>query len=407
MIGVATMRTAQGVTLAPPAQAAARTVLARVSRVDLCHAHAAFLCFVGHARSDETMLPERETTAQGFASNLAFLWLRNVQVFKDQHGVVESKVNQVFGRLLSKGARAIALFATKPFQHTAHTSGVLVLCLTGRQFLFETGACLDRLSVLDLDRLATDEEFSSIGVNGNQGIGFIEVNADWQDTCWCGNFKGHSQAPDEFPVAHENCEAIKLKSGLEDGKEMLRNSIAQAFSSRQRPDREFPGRQKRGITPALADEEKGRGFLEEEGMPGWFVVARGRMIGSCYQTNSRDPHLSVEDALDLMVVPTLQGKGIHRLASVVARLRECLLDLSKRLNGALQVLIRLDDDGDSALDLHGTVVPRRTCPVKLLLWKEERQFPHMPQGSGPLPPNGGKRLLIVYGTDGRTGRNIP
>jgi hypothetical protein len=99
------------------------------------------------------------------------------------------------------------------------------------------------------------------------------------------------------------------------------------------PDREFAIREKGGITPTLADEEESRGFLEEKGVSSSILVAFSSMIGPCDQTDSRNRHLSIEHALDLMVVPPLQGKGIEWLATVIAWLREVLLraDSSKLL----------------------------------------------------------------------------
>ncbi len=103
-------------TLAFATQPTARTFLTGVSWVDFRHDHAVLLRFVRGAVTDETTLPEREATAQGASFDLASLWLRHVQVLKDEDGMRRCPLDKLFGCLLGKGACAVALFATKPFE---------------------------------------------------------------------------------------------------------------------------------------------------------------------------------------------------------------------------------------------------------------------------------------------------
>ncbi len=161
---------------------------------------------------------------------------------------------------------------------------------------------------------------------------------------------------------------------------MLKDAIAEAFSPCQRPDSELAICLEISISSALANEEEGSGFLEEERVRSRLLVAFRSVIGPCYQSNSRNGHLSIQDAFDLMIIPALQGKGVQGLATIVARLRKSLFDCSERLNGAFQVLIRFYQESDASSYLHTNRVPLRAYNSKHLV-EGGRQFPH---GSRPL-----------------------
>lgn len=156
------------------------------------------------------MLPEREATTQSTSSDLAFLRLRQVQVLKDKDGVVRCPPDKLLSRLLGKGARAVALLATKPFHDTSDTARVLVVCLTGRMFGLQPAASLRGTTVLDLDRLATDKQFSAISIDGYQGIGFIEINADGENTSRLRSVQGQRHAAYQLAISQDDSEAIKL-----------------------------------------------------------------------------------------------------------------------------------------------------------------------------------------------------
>lgn len=58
-----------------------------------------------------------------------------------------------------------------------------------------------------------------------------------------------------------------------------------------------------------------------------------------------------------MIHGPLQGKGTQRFALVEAWFRECMLHFSKGFKGALQVLVRLDNDGNCSLNVHAKSIP--------------------------------------------------
>jgi hypothetical protein len=51
--------------------------------------------------------------------------------------------------------------------------------------------------------------------------------------------------------------------------------------------------------------------------------------------------------------------NLLQLALVVARFRQRMLNLSERFKRALQVLVRLDDDGDGSLKIHSRMIPQQ------------------------------------------------
>src|SRR5207247_920052 len=114
-------------------------------------------------------------------------------------------------------------------------SGVLVLCLTGRKLRLQARTRLCGPSVFDLDGFAADEEFPAIRVNGNQGIGFIQVNANRQNSLRRGDFQGQGHTPGESAITLKNREAINLFGVLKRGFEVFWNCVAEALASCYRP----------------------------------------------------------------------------------------------------------------------------------------------------------------------------
>jgi len=75
-------------------------------------------------------------------------------------------------------------------ENTSDTSGILVMCLTGRQFGLQPRARLSRAPVLDLDGSSTHEEGASIRVNRDQGIRLIQIDANRKNALRFRRFQG-------------------------------------------------------------------------------------------------------------------------------------------------------------------------------------------------------------------------
>jgi len=350
-----------------PTQATARAVLARIGRVDIGKSHAMLLCLGEHAFTDKPTLPEGESTSQSLPLHLSLFRLRNVQIFKDKHSVRRGPLDQLFSRLLGKGAGTMALLATKPFHDTSNTSRILVLCLTGRKLGLKAGTRLCSASVLDLDRFPADEEFSPVRVNSYKGIGFIQVNTDRKDTCRFRNIQGNSNTSNELAISLDNSEAVNLDGIGECCLEVSRNGIGEAFSSSYRPDRERPISTKVSITPTLAHKKQSTCFPKLKWRARWFLIRLGRGVGTCNQANSGYGHLSRECSLDAVIARFLQCKSPKGLAIIEAWSRETMLNLSKRLKSAFQVAIRLYDDGHCSLNVHRESIPLNRSIVDSLV----------------------------------------
>ncbi len=97
MITVTTVRTGESVTLAYPTQPTARAILARVGRIDLRDAHTTFLGFVLDTLADEPTLPQRQASSEGSPSQFALARLRDMQIFKDEHGMLRCPLGYSVG----------------------------------------------------------------------------------------------------------------------------------------------------------------------------------------------------------------------------------------------------------------------------------------------------------------------
>src|SRR5438552_2022580 len=301
MIAVAAMRADEGVTFAHPTQATARIGLASVAGVHLCYLHATFLSLVRHGFTQKTMLPQRETTTQGLASDGSLLGLRQTQVLEDQHGIGGGKVNKLLGSLPGKGARPAALLASKPFEKPTNTACVLLLCLMGRQFRLEAGAGFGGTTVLDLDGFAAHKQRLAIRIHGHQCIRFVEIDAHGQDTLGVRRRKRHRDPSDEPSIALKDIETINFDSLLERVLEVGRNLVGEAFAPGDHPDREGPILAKVSIPATLSYEEERTRPSEEEGAGSRFLVGFGALIGSSHCADSGNGHLSRERAFDLMI----------------------------------------------------------------------------------------------------------
>src|SRR6266567_322972 len=358
-----TVRTGEGMATTDTAQTAARTILAGVPGVYLCHYHAMHLSLPRHGLTDKAMLPQAKATTQSTPTYLSLLRLRHMQILKDEDGVMGSPLDKGVSGLLSKGAGAMALLATKPFEKTPYRAGIFLLCLTGRKFGLESRACLGSTAVLDLDGFAAHKEGSSIRVNRYQGIGFTQVNTHRENALRVRNVEGQRETPDQLPVTLDDREAIKLFGLLKRGFEILWNGVGEVLTSAYRPDRERAIRAEISITPTHTNEEEGTCFLKQEGTGSRLLVGLCCVIGPCYQTDSRDRHLCIQRALHGMIVCPLQGQSTKRVPIMVAGLRQVMLHLSERLKRCLKIGVCLYDKGDGALNVHTERIPHKTLPV--------------------------------------------
>jgi hypothetical protein len=183
-------------------------------------------------------------------------------------------------------------------------------------FPLKTSAGLGCPAILDFDSLPTDEQFSSIGIDRDQGIGFIEVNAHWKNPLGFWDLQSQSESSKQFPIALNNRQAIVFKSTPKEGFEILWNAVVQMLPTSNRPDRQGAVRAEISITPTFPNQEQRTGFLEEEWAGSGFLIGFGTRIGPGNQTNSGNSHLRTELTFHLMIASSLQSQCAKGFSSL-------------------------------------------------------------------------------------------
>lgn len=154
--------------LAITTQAATRTILARICRIDERDRDPALSSLTLNRGAHLSELPLRHPAPDPGSLPHCLRRLRNGQVLQDHDGVRGDPLNQRLRGRLAERRRPVALFAAKPFEGPPDTTRVLTLCLMGRKFYIQASSILPGLDVGDLDRLARDEQLISVRIDGHQ-----------------------------------------------------------------------------------------------------------------------------------------------------------------------------------------------------------------------------------------------
>jgi hypothetical protein len=388
------------VPLADSQQTAPGAGPACVSRINLSHKQAADLRFILDSSADFPPMPKREATAQGFTVNPALFGLWHVpQVLKDENRVGWSPLYQGSGCLSSEGAGAVALLAAKPFEHTTDASCIPVLCLSGRKFILESCTCLLGAAVLDLDCLAGDKERVTVWVYRDEGIGFVQVNANRQRSNWFGYFKRNGYTTKQLPIPFNNGQTINLLGLLQSCLEHFRHGVRQAFASADGPDGQGAINTEVGITSTFADEKDRPWSTKVEWTGDTVPITFCALISGGDGSDCRDGHLAVETTLHFMVCNPMQRDWAERLTVVEGNWRKIGLYLTEDLQGLPQVWVRLDDDSHSSLNAHhalsiagstGNVNPEESARRCLL----------------PTPKGGGTRHRAMFAVGQPVGNRL-
>lgn len=250
-------RAPEHVPLANPRKPAPGAGPARIGRVHLGHAQATNLCLVLDSDADFPPLPKRETAAQGPAANLSLLGMRYVpQILEEEDSINWSPLCQGCSCLPGEGFGSVALLATKPFEHTTDASGILMLCLSGRELALKARTGLLSSAVGYLDSPAGDKKGTAVGVHRDKRIGFIQIDAYRHNARWFRDLQCHGHAAKQPSVSLNDGETVDLFSLPQCRSEYVRHRVRKALASGDGPDGQRTVSAKVGIPATFADQEE-------------------------------------------------------------------------------------------------------------------------------------------------------
>jgi len=300
----------------------ARTGLRGEGRVDQQNWDAQHLCFVAKASKQQTMRKLVQPTVKGFVPLLALLKL---QVLQSQDSISVHPCDEAFGDRLAVGFGEVSLAERQPFQHSAHTSRVLMLCLTLRQLSLQPCHLLAMLlSPNPQIQTAFKEDFTPL-LHSNKQVRLVTVNAD-QDRARKGGFRErHTQIAYQPPIALLDGQAVKGEGVKEVAEKVVRDRKSQAFSPANRPDADraifFDG----CVPLPFADEEDSEGLFEVDCARKFFAFPFG--VAGSDETDGGASHLGADDTFNLMVSMLLKGTGVKGFATIPTDGRQSIADL--------------------------------------------------------------------------------
>jgi hypothetical protein len=244
--------------------------------------------------------------------------LIEAEVFKDKHTILRRPLHQLLRGNMAEVLSAASLLPLQPFEGASNRLCALALCLTGLKLPLKPLYLLASSLVPNPSIKAGDEKLPTIGVNGNQGISFIEVNTN-RKNAWClWNLNGKGNITDKPALLNLHCDAIYLLGSKKHRLEIIGCGIAKTFPATHRPDREGAVLLESGIPTPLTDKEESKGALKPERPLEPMSIAPGRGIGSGDKSDNGASELSGKPALDPVVGSFVQGEGFERLAIVPA-----------------------------------------------------------------------------------------
>jgi len=348
MCGETTMRAIEPMPLTVSQTATAGASLRSEGRVDQQNWNAQHLRFVANAPKQQTMWELGQPAVKGFAANFALLELK---VLQSQDSISAHPSNEAFGDCLAVGLGEVSLAERQPFQHSAHTSRVLMLCLTLRQLSLQPCHFLAMLLSPNPQLQTAFKEDLARLLNGNKQIRLVAVNAD-QDRAFDSRFwKRHAQVADKLTVALLDRQAVKGEGIEKVAEKVFRDGKSQSFSPANCPDADCAVSFDGCVPFPFADEKDGEGLFEFDSARKFFAFSFG--VAGSDEADGSASHLGADDAFNLVVGMFLKGASGKGFAAIPADGRQSVADLLKGVQGCLKVLVMFNQDWDSALNRFG------------------------------------------------------
>src|SRR5690606_29271042 len=197
---VPTMRTDERMALPDTTQATPRAILAGIGRIHVIYQQSAPLGSVCNADPHQAALPLAQASARALSHPqfLGSLW--EPQALEYQYRVIRYPSKQFGGGLLTEGARAVALLATKPFRQAAERARVLLLCLVACKRFLKAATGFARAHVPHLEIPPAHKEGIAVGIDGNQGVRLVQVNSNGVNAFWIGDMERNNHATEQAPI---------------------------------------------------------------------------------------------------------------------------------------------------------------------------------------------------------------
>jgi len=344
MLNLITVRTEEPMPLANTKESTAVMQLAGESRVGEGKTKSLPLGSILYRRGYQVEKPAVELPAGAPADVLLLGLGLEVQVLKNQHGILRSPLAEFSGGFPTERPVAVVGFPGQPFQHSAYRLGVEVLCLLPGEFGLQTRANLPSLGVANGESLATDEERILV-CGGDEGVVHPKVNADRYDTLGFKNLKGDA----EGSLAVGDAKAVNALGQVEVMAEVLGDFPADFLPAPQGGDGEAAVSAKREV---LGEKEKGSWFAKDERTSCWPVVGFSRSIGGGGSPDGVATHLRSQGGRGLVVDQFVQFIGTKRLAAVEADRADGLLVTVELGDGFVNESVPVKDYRYGSLDVH-------------------------------------------------------
>jgi hypothetical protein len=313
MQGETTMRTTKPMPLTVSQIATARASLRSEGRVDQQNWNAQHLPFVANTPKQQTMRKLVQPTVEGFAPFLALLEL---QVLQSQNSIRSSPYNEALGNRLAVGLGEVSLAERQPFQQSANTPCVLLLCLALRQLSLQPCHLLAMLLSPNPQLQPTFKKDFTCLLNGNKQVRLVAVNADQDRALNSGFRKGHAQVTNQLPVAFLDGQAVKGEGVEEVANEVVRDGKSQPFSPANCPDADCAVSFDGSVPFPFADEKDSEGLFEVDCARKFFAFSFG--VAGSDEADGSASHLGADDAFNLVVGMFLKGASGKVLAAIPA-----------------------------------------------------------------------------------------
>lgn len=338
-------------------QSTPRTNLRGIVGIDGGNSHSDLCRFVSDSRFQCVVEPTTQTPS-GSASEVVVgspLWLRHIQILQNENRIFWTPTNQLFCDGSSECLGSIMLFAPQPFEETNNRMGIRSICLLGRKFTCETTPEFSQFDIFYLHRKAIFEKLPSVGINCDNHVSDVSINADREYPLRFWNVDRNAQVAVKPSTLFNEVQTVVSDSRGKARLGELRNLVVDLLSAFDGPDRELAVFGERGITPFFSNQKQSVIGLESERRLGRMFIPFGGDIRTGSQTDNCAGHLGVKP-IDAFVGFFVQIKSRQWFAFIEAFGRNIVLFLGKSFECCTNVWRRFNDDRDSELRQHNSIL---------------------------------------------------